>query len=66
MIPKPIESEIMRWELKNSRKKNQEMIPIGEEKERAEMKKKDTNQLNLELNTLKHEVDQELDEFPII
>jgi len=56
----------MRWELKNSRKKNQEMIPIGEEKERAEMKKKDTNQLNLELNTLKHEVDQELDEFPII
>lgn len=32
----------------------------------ARMKKKDLNQDHLELQTLKHEVDQELDEFPII
>lgn len=42
------------------------MLTIGEEKEMAEIKKKDTNQRNLELQTLKHEVDQELDDFPII
>lgn len=33
------------------------MLTIGEEKEMAEIKKKDTNQRNLELQTLKHEVD---------
>lgn len=43
-----------------------QMLTIGEEKEMAEEKKKDANQRNLELQTLKHEVDQELDDFPII
>lgn len=33
------------------------MLTIGEEKEMAEEKKKDANQRNLELQTLKHEVD---------
>lgn len=65
VVPKPIENEIKRGERKN---KNQETISIfhGEQKEMADLKKKDANQRNLELQTLKHEVDQELDEFPII
>lgn len=66
IIPKPIASEIIQKEIKLNETKKQELLTVANEQELKEEKMKDQNQQKLQMTTLKQEVDEELDDFPII
>lgn len=66
VIPQTSVTEIIQKEIKLNETKKQEFLTNVDKKEREEEKKKDQNQEKLLITTLKQEVDEELEDFPII